>query len=200
LLAQPEGSAESGARLFLQFLQCCPGSVRIAKSPPLPTLISMQWRESSWVFCLLVWVVTSCRQVPVSEQPSSLQRFEFEQPQMGVPFRMVVYAADEDHATRAATAAFDRVKQLNTIMSDYESESELNELSRSAGQGRAVRVSPDLWHVLEASQRLASQTKGAFDITVGPYVSACGAGRGASENCPIQNSSPRFVRQWATAI
>ncbi len=89
---------------------------------------------------------------------------------MGVPFRIVLFAPDETTARRAATAAFDRIQHLNAIMSDYEAASELNELSRSAGQGRAGRVSPDLWRVLEASQRLAQNTGGAFDITVGPYI------------------------------
>jgi thiamine biosynthesis lipoprotein len=119
---------------------------------------------------LVVALTISCRQVPSEVERGVLERFEFEQPQMGVPFRVVLFATDESIATRAATAAFDRVKQLNAIMSDYEPDSELNELSRSAGQGRGVVVSPDLWRVLEESQRLAQQTDGAFDITVGPYV------------------------------
>jgi thiamine biosynthesis lipoprotein len=90
---------------------------------------------------------------------------------MGVPFRIVFYASDGPSATNAATAAFARVAELNRIMSDYETDSELNELSRTAGQGKAVPVSDDLWRVLERGQTLAEQTDGAFDITVGPAVS-----------------------------
>jgi thiamine biosynthesis lipoprotein len=113
----------------------------------------------------------SCRQISVEDDAGALERFEFEQPQMGVPFRMVLYAPDETLAKRAAAAAFARVKELNAVMSDYETDSELSELSRSAGQGKAVKVSADLWNVLARAQRLARQTDGAFDVTVGPYVS-----------------------------
>ena len=131
----------------------------------------MQRRKILGLLGSLVGVLAiSCRHVPSEIQSSTLERFEFEQPQMGVPFRMVLFAPDESIASGAAIAAFDRIKDLNAIMSDYEADSELSELSRSAGQGRAVRVSADLWRVLERSQQLAQQTEGAFDITVGPYV------------------------------
>src|ERR1051325_10045483 len=63
-------------------------------------------------------------------QTNDLQRFEFKEPEMGVPFRIVLYATDPATAHDAARAAFDRVAQLNQIMSDYETDSELNELSR----------------------------------------------------------------------
>lgn len=84
---------------------------------------------------------------------------------------MVLYAVDEQSATKAAGEAFDRIARLNAIMSDYETDSELNELSRASGQGREVHVSDDLWHVIEKSQELAKRSSGAFDITVGPCVS-----------------------------
>src|SRR6185436_17875974 len=53
----------------------------------------------------------------------------------------------------------------------YDPESELSKLSRTAGSGRNIRVSDDLWRLLVRSEQLAAQSKGAFDITVGPVVS-----------------------------
>ena len=87
---------------------------------------------------------------------------------MGVPFRLVFYAPDAVQAEQAARAAFDRIAELNQIMSDYETDSELNELSYTSGSGRAVPVTPDLWNVLTRSQEIARDSGGAFDITVGP--------------------------------
>ena len=88
---------------------------------------------------------------------------------MGVPFRMVFYAPDEAAATRAADAAFGRIEDLNAIMSDYATDSEVSYLSRSSEEGAPeVRVSEDLWHVLWAAQKLAVETDGAFDATIGP--------------------------------
>lgn len=101
---------------------------------------------------------------------SLLTRHEFAQVEMGMQFKLILYSADETAANRAATAAFDRIHQLNGIMSDYDPASELSRLSDTAGQGRGVKVSDDLWRVLLAAQQLAERSEGAFDVTVGPYV------------------------------
>lgn len=94
----------------------------------------------------------------------------FERAEMGLPFRITLYAEDALTAKAAAEAAFERIAVLNSILSDYESDSELTRLSRSSGQGKAVPVSTVLWQMLERSQALAERTEGAFDITVGPLV------------------------------
>jgi len=47
----------------------------------------------------------------------------------------------------------------------------LNELSRTAGFGKAVPVSDDLWRILVDAQHFSKRSDGAFDITVGPCVS-----------------------------
>lgn len=98
------------------------------------------------------------------------KRFEFSHPQMGTLFRIILYAPDSLQAAAAAKAAFARVDALNDILSDYKQDSELNQLSATAGTGQKVRISPDLWLVLSKSIRMSQQTNGAFDITVGPFV------------------------------
>jgi thiamine biosynthesis lipoprotein len=109
--------------------------------------------------------------IPIVESGAeSWERFVFEKAEMGVPFRITLYAADEAMARAASDAAFARVEMLNSILSDYDSDSELGRLSRTSGQGKAVPVSEDLWRVLACSQRMAERTDGAFDITVGPLV------------------------------
>ena len=100
-----------------------------------------------------------------------LSRFEYTQPQMGLPFRVVLYATDKQSADAAARAAFARIRQLNDTLSDYDTDSELSRLSQTAGQNKVVPVSEDLWRMLERSQQLARETEGAFDITCGPVVS-----------------------------
>jgi len=98
-----------------------------------------------------------------------LQRFEFNQIRMGVDTPIVVYAPDEEHAVRACRAAYTRISALEQMMSDYRANSELNLLCQRA-VGRWVRVSAELFYVLWRAQKLAHQTDGAFDITVGPLV------------------------------
>ena len=102
----------------------------------------------------------------VGPEPA-LQRYEYRQREMGVVFRIALYAPSEGAANRAAKAAFARIKQLNRIFSDYEPESELMTLCRNSGPGKPVQVSPELLTVLTRSQALSKRSDGAFDVTVG---------------------------------
>ncbi len=107
---------------------------------------------------------------PSSTPPHRLERFEFSQPEMGVNFKIVLYAPDEATATKAARAAFQKMGELNAILSDYDPNSELSRLSDTAGSGRWVTVSEPLWHVLQHSQQFWQESEGAFDVTVGQAV------------------------------
>ncbi|HVC97462.1 MAG TPA: FAD:protein FMN transferase, partial [Pirellulales bacterium] len=99
-----------------------------------------------------------------------LFRFQYEQVHMGQVVKLLLYAADEPSANLAADGAYARIAQIDGIMSDYKPESELSLLSQSAGIGRALPLSDELWFVLDRAQRLAADSGGAFDVTVGPYV------------------------------
>ena len=97
-------------------------------------------------------------------------RYSFSEIHMGCQWKIVLYAGDETVANRAARAAYERVEELNHVLSDYDAESELSRLSDTAPSREPVHVSEDLWKVLEFSQRLSEASHGAFDITVGPLV------------------------------
>jgi FAD:protein FMN transferase len=98
-----------------------------------------------------------------------LSRFTFTEPHMGTRFKIIVYAQEESAAKSAVKAAFQRIADLDAIMSDYRSTSELMRLCQKTG-GDPVPVSDDLFRVLERSQEVAGLSDGAFDVTVGPVV------------------------------
>lgn len=102
-------------------------------------------------------------------QPPELHRYEAVEPHMGTLVRITIYAPGEQAATDAFRAAFDRIRDLDGILSDYRPDSELNQITNAA-VGRAVRVSDDLFVVLAASEDLADATGGAFDVTQGPVI------------------------------
>jgi len=106
---------------------------------------------------------------PPSAEPK-LNRFDFREIHMGVSFRIVLYAPNESSANEAARAAFDRIAQLNRIMSDYDPNSELMRLCKSAQPEQPVQVSRELLFVLSRSNALSRKTGGAFDVSVGPVV------------------------------
>ena len=83
---------------------------------------------------------------------------------MGTLVRVTIYSRD----AAPMKAAFARIAQLDEELSDYKPESELNRLCRKHGQ--PVRVSEDLFRVLEASLKLSALTNGAFDVTIGPVT------------------------------
>ena len=88
---------------------------------------------------------------------------------MGLQVRIILYSEAEKPAFDAAASAFDELARLDDILSDYRPDSELMRLSARSGTG-PVRVGPDLFAVLDASQQLAERSRGAFDVTVGPLV------------------------------
>ena len=95
------------------------------------------------------------------------ERREFRELHMGLEVRIVLYA-DSALARTAARAAFDRIAELEDIMSDYRPESELRRLGSRPGEW--VPVSQPLFYVLARSVEIAEATEGAFDATVGPLV------------------------------
>ncbi len=98
-----------------------------------------------------------------------LQRYEFSLPRMGTLFEIILYAPDQNEASLATNAAFERIEQLEESMSDYREDSELNRLCREAVWNPRP-VSAELFFVLETSLRISRITGGAFDVTVGPEV------------------------------
>ncbi len=118
----------------------------------------------------LLWLVLfSAPATAQTESTSGLTRYEFVQIRMGVPARITVYAADEALAIQASDSAYERLKQLDRCLSDYDPDSELNQFCRKPC-GTEVAVSPDLWTMLDESQHYARSSQGALDITVGPIV------------------------------
>src|SRR6266516_7204690 len=72
--------------------------------------------------------------------PTGSQRFEYFRIQMGTRVQIILYADSEELARQAATAAFERIQNLDEILTDYNPESELMRLCSEASR-RPVPVS-----------------------------------------------------------
>lgn len=101
-------------------------------------------------------------------EPAELERFEAQKPAMGVLFKVVGYAENEDQARLAVGQAFERIETLNAIFSDYDPDSEISRLTRLAKPGGWQSVSPELYTVLQKARQVSEGSAGAFDVTVGP--------------------------------
>ena len=80
---------------------------------------------------LLLLAVTGCRTL----DPDAYERHEFKRIEMGMIIQMTLYAKEPAQARLAAKTAFDRIRELNQILSDYEDDSELNHVRHSSGSG-----------------------------------------------------------------
>lgn len=108
------------------------------------------------------------------------QRYEYKKIEMAVMIRLVFYgpagttgsqrAFEKEKADAAAEKAFERVRQLNLVFSDYTGESEMRKACIAAQSGEPVAVSDDLWIVLAASQKYYRLSQGVFDPTVATAV------------------------------
>lgn len=115
---------------------------------------------------LLLMVAAS----PGQSAPPELARFAQRQLHMGVEFEVVLYAPDQATADKALAAAFDRIAELDRIMSDYDADSELSRLSATAPSKQPVKVTGELWTVLVHAQSVSQRSDGAFDVTAGPLT------------------------------
>lgn len=99
-------------------------------------------------------------------------RHEFTELHMGMAVTIVLHASAESTARAAARAAFDRIAELEDVLSDYRAGSEVRQLARGATEepGAWIPVSANLFQVLAVARKVAEASDGAFDPTLGPLV------------------------------
>ena len=100
--------------------------------------------------CIVCGVIACCAGAYQSRE-TPLTRYEYRSAHMGTQFRIVLYTPDEPAANVASRAAFERIAQLDAMLSDYQVDSELMQLCAKAGEP-PVQVSDELYFVLKQSQ------------------------------------------------
>jgi len=88
---------------------------------------------------------------------------------MGTSMTVEVYGGDPASRLEAIDEAFAAMVEIDRLMSNYRSDSELALINAQAAL-HPVRVSPPMWGVLSAAQLVSERSGGTFDITVGPLV------------------------------
>ncbi|MEO8660045.1 MAG: FAD:protein FMN transferase [Bryobacteraceae bacterium] len=96
---------------------------------------------------------------------------------MGATWTVAVYGEDRFKADSAIDDAFDEVRRLDHLLSNYRPDSEWSKVNREAAEG-PVKVSEELFHLLAACMEYSRESSGAFDITVGPLMRVWGFYKG----------------------
>lgn len=94
-------------------------------------------------------------------------------PAMGTDFTLYIYAADATAADREAERVFAIVDQLESLLSNYQPQSELSRINKEAAN-HAVTTDPETFRFLKESLAWSARSDGAFDITVGKLMKAWG--------------------------
>ena len=113
---------------------------------------------------------------PVGLAQESL-RLEKSADAMGSTYSISVYGSDRVKMEAAIDAAFDEVKRLDDLLSNYKPDSEWSQINRTAAQ-KPVKVSLELFQLLQRCVEYSRQSEGAFDITVGPLMRVWGFYKG----------------------
>jgi len=92
---------------------------------------------------------------------------------MATRFELVLHGENSARLRAAGEEALDEIERLDARLSLFRSGSEISQLNARAAT-EAVRVSPEVFALLERTKRLHSETGGAFDVTIAPLMRCWG--------------------------
>jgi FAD:protein FMN transferase len=116
--------------------------------------------------------------LPAAYGQQELLRLEKSADAMGATYSIALYGYDRVKMEAAADAAFDEVRRLDELLSNYQPGSQWSEVNRNAAI-QPVKVSPELFQLLAACVGYSRESEGAFDITVGPLMKVWGFYKGS---------------------
>ena len=101
------------------------------------------------------------------------KRLETSAEAMGSTYTVVLYGGDLENMNAAASAAFDELRRLDQLLSNYQPESEWSKVNQNAPK-QPERVCDELFELLQLCYDYSRRSEGTFDITVGPLLKIWG--------------------------
>src|ERR1044071_8161217 len=92
---------------------------------------------------------------------------------MATRFEIVLHGSDPVKLRAAAEEALDEIERLEGRLSLFRPTSEISRLNAGAAR-QPIRVTPELFALLQQAQKLHRETGGVFDITIAPLVRCWG--------------------------
>lgn len=86
---------------------------------------------------------------------------------MGTVIHITIIGQSPQEARAAIDRSFDRMSNLESILSRFQPSSQLSQLNQ---KGRLIKATPALISVVQQAQELSQRSGGAFDITVKPLL------------------------------
>jgi len=83
---------------------------------------------------------------------------------MGTRCAVELWSEDRDKGEAAISSVFDDMKRIDRLMSTWKEDTEISLVNREAGK-HPVKISEELFRLLQTSVKYSELTQGAFDIT-----------------------------------
>ena len=88
---------------------------------------------------------------------------------MTTPVEFTIITDRESAAQSAITEAIEEIRRVERVMSEWRSDSMISKINKSAGI-KEIKVSRELFMMLESSVEISEATDGKFDVTAGSVV------------------------------
>lgn len=121
--------------------------------------------------CLSLLLITGCRKDEIPDY-KKVEKTDY---LMGTVTTIKVYTDDVQKGEMAINKAFDRIKEIEMLMSANIENSDVSRINNEAG-GEWVKVHEDTFKVVQKGIYYGNVSRGLFDITVGPLVKMWGIG------------------------
>ena len=95
------------------------------------------------------------------------RKFSYSEIKMGSAFNLIIVSTNSNKANHLARKSYELVDSLSHIFSNYDSSSELSKINASAGL-LPYKMSTAMLDLVQKSQDAYIQSKGAYDISIGP--------------------------------
>lgn len=126
----------------------------------------------AWLFLVLLLA-----SLPLS---AKLVRVEKSYQAMGTTYTIAAYGENASNLEAILDMAFEEVRRVDELLSNYNPSSALSQLNRYAAT-EPQTVSPEVFTLLEKCLRYSRQSDGTFDITVGPLMKVWGFYKGTGK-------------------
>lgn len=115
---------------------------------------------------------------PLALLAGEVLRLEQSLDAMGSVYTIVAYGEDRSRMLATVDEAFEEVRRIDRMLSNYRADSELSRVNREAAAA-PVKVTEELFGLLSACMSYSEKSEGAFDITVGPLMKIWGFYKGS---------------------
>jgi len=116
-----------------------------------------------------------------------------EQKLMGNHFEISLVANDENWANKRLEEAVREIQRIERLLTTYNESSETNLINRNAGI-MPVKVSREIFGIIERSKRLSEITQGAFDISYGSIDKSLWNFDSSMKSLPDKAKAKKMVR------